>query len=61
MDLNFRDSSLTNSTRSYLKTKILKFLFLLFIELSKMSTVFTNVHGMVLEVNEIKTSAVALK
>ena len=43
-----------------METKISKFLFL-FIKFSKMFIVFINVHEMALEVNEIKTSAVALK
>ena len=43
-----------------METKISKFLFL-FIKFSKMFIVFINVYEMALEVNEIKTSAVALK
>lgn len=60
VSLKFIDNSLKNGTGSYLKTKISKFLFL-FIEFSKMFTIFTNVHEMVLEVNKIKTSMAALK
>lgn len=60
VSLKFRDRSLINGTGSYLKTKISMFLFL-FIEFSKMFTIFTKVHEMVLKVNEIKTTMAALK